>query len=131
MTAASNPQVVAEFLEPSNIYVDQGIVHPAFLQRLALKNAHASFSHATPPIYISARGQNFSPARVGEVLEVSGAITRLWERNGHQYMESQQLVIANRQRAVMLIDRTTIYQARQSSTVANSPESGSAHGSGQ
>ena len=113
VTAQANARLAADFLEPSPLYADQGIVHPAFLQRLALRNAHASFAHATPPIYIAASGRHFSPARVGDRLEVSGAITRLWERKGHHYMESEQLVIANRDRAVMLIHRTTIYQARQ------------------
>lgn len=117
VTAQANARLAADFLEPSPLYADQGIVHPAFLQRLALKNAHASFAHATPPIYIAASGRHFSPARVGERLEVSGAITRLWERKGHHYMESEQLVIANRERAVMLIHRTTIYQARQGTGV--------------
>ena len=113
VSAEANARIVAEFLETSPTYVEEGIVHPAFLQRLALKNAHASFAHGTPPIYIATRGQHFSPARVGDVLEVSGAVTKLWERKGHHYMDSEQLVVANRERAVMLIHRTTIYQARQ------------------
>lgn len=112
VSTEANARQVAEFLEPSTVYAARGIVHPGWLQRLALRNAHASFAHATPPIYISTRGQHFSPARVGDLLEVSGAITRLWERKGHHYMASEQLVIANRERAVMRIDRTTIYQAR-------------------
>lgn len=120
VSAEANPRVAAEFLETSPLYASEGIVHPAFLQRLALKNAHASFAHATPPIYITARGQHFSPARVGDRLEVSGAITRLWERKGHHYMESEQLVIANGERAVMLIHRTTIYQARKASAATES-----------
>lgn len=106
-----------EFLETSPIYAQEGFIHPAYLQRLALRNAHASFSHATPPIYISTEGQHFSPARVGERIDVSGMINRLWERKGHHYMESEQLVIANGKRAVMLIRRTTIYQARQEPTI--------------
>jgi hypothetical protein len=118
VSAEANARQVAEFLDPSPLYLAEGIVHPAYLQRFALKNAHASFAHATPPIYITAGGRNFSPARVGDQLEVSGAITRLWQRKGHHYMESEQLVIANRQRAVVLIHRTTIYQARQGPGVA-------------
>lgn len=120
VSAEANPRVAAEFLETSPLYASEGIVHPAFLQRLALKSAHWSFAHATPPIYITARGQHFSPARVGDRLEVSGAITRLWERKGHHYMESEQLVIANGERAVMLIHRTTIYQARKASAATES-----------
>jgi hypothetical protein len=107
-----NKRIVDEFLETSRIYEQEGIVHPAYLQRLALRNAHASFLHATPPIYVSSEAENLSPARVGDRLDVSGTITRLWERNGHHYMESDQLVIANGARAVMRIRRTTIYQAR-------------------
>lgn len=114
LSAEANARIAAEFLETSPTYAQEGIVHPAFLQRLALKNAHASFAHATPPIYITTRGQHFSPARVGDVLEVSGVITKLWERKGHHYMDSEQIVIANRERAVMLIQRTTIYEARRS-----------------
>jgi acyl dehydratase len=113
VTAEANAQRVAEFLDDSPLYAAQGILHPAYLQRVALKNAHASFAHATPPIYITAEGRHFSPARVGDSIEVAGAITRLWERKGHHYMESEQLVIANRERAVMLVRRTTIYQARR------------------
>lgn len=116
-----NARLVSEFLDLSPIYLSEAIIHPAYLQRFALKHAHASFAHATPPIYISAEGQNFSPARVGDLLEVSGAITRLWERKGHYYMDSEQLVIANRQRAIMLIRRTTIYQARQNASAEEQP----------
>lgn len=114
VSAAANAGIASEFLETSPTYVQEGIVHPAFLQRLALRNAHASFAHATPPIYVTTRGQHFSPARVGDRLEVSGVVTKLWERKGHHYMDSEQLVIANGERAVMLIHRTTIYQARRS-----------------
>jgi hypothetical protein len=114
VAAESNLRHAAEFLEaPDSLYATRGIVHPAYLQRMALKNAHASFAHATPPIYITAEGLNYSPARVGERLDISGEITRLWERKGHHYMESTQLVTANGERAVMLIHRTTIYQARR------------------
>jgi hypothetical protein len=126
VSASVAARQVEEFLESSPIYVERGIIHPAYLQRAALRNAHASFAHATPPIYVSTEGLHFSPARVGERIDISGAITRLWERKGHHYMESEQLVIANGERAVMLIRRTTIYQARQEATSAK-PNAGSAN----
>lgn len=118
VSASVAARQVEEFLETSPIYVEGEIIHPAYLQRAALRNAHSSFAHATPPIYVSTEGQHFSPARVGERIDIPGAITRLWERKGHHYMESEQLVIANGERAVMLIRRTTIYQARQEPTSA-------------
>lgn len=115
VSADHNAQLVAEFRDPSRLYLERGIIHPAYLVRVALKNAHASFSHATPPIYIGAETQHYSPLRVGERIDVSGRITRLWERKGHHYMESDQLIIANGERAIMRVRRTTIYQARAAS----------------
>lgn len=109
---SDNARHSREFTESTDFYVRTGYVHPAYLQRLALSNAHSSFAHPTPPIYIASTGQNFEPARVGETLDTPGIITRLWERNGHHYMRSTQLVLANESRVVMRIDRTTIYQAR-------------------
>lgn len=115
-----NRELCREFLEPSSFYTDAGIVHPAYLQRLALRNAHTSFTHATPPIFISTDTQNFGALHVGETVDTPGFITKLWERKGHHYMESEQLVIANGERPVALIRRVTIYQARRAD--ADSPQ---------
>lgn len=117
LTPAQTAQAADEFFEPSPLYRDEGLVHPGYLQRYALRQAHASYAHATPPIYISAEGEHYAAARAGEPLNVSGVIQKLWERNGHHYMESEQLIIAGepgRQRPVMRVRRTTIYQARRS-----------------
>ncbi|SHH92841.1 hypothetical protein [Pollutimonas bauzanensis] len=130
VSASANARQVKEFLEPSSFYEQEGIVHPAYLQRLALKNAHASFAHATPPIFISTEGRHFGPARTGEKLDTPGAITRLWERKGHHYMESEQLVLANGKRPVMLIRRVTIYQARQEVSAPAPAAGGAVAGSG-
>ena len=111
---AQNILLNKEFLEPGAFYEQQGIVHPAYLQRIALRNAHSSFSHATPPIFISTDTDNFDSVKVGESIDTPGMITRLWERKGHHYMESLQLVVADGIRPIMLIRRITIYQARQS-----------------
>lgn len=114
VSAERNRNLCAEFLEEHDFYQTNGIVHPAYLQRLALHTAHSSFAHATPPIFISTDTQNFGTAKVDEVLHTPGVIEKLWEKNGHHYMESTQLVLAAKVRPVALIRRVTIYQARQS-----------------
>jgi len=116
VTPEQAARAAGEFFEPSALYRDEGIVHPGFLQRYALRQAHASFAHATPPIYIWTEGEHYAPARAGQPLNVSGAIVRLWERKGHHYMESDQLVVAGepgREHPVMRVRRATIYQARR------------------
>ena len=122
VSGSDNARISKEFLEPSPFYEAQGIVHPAYLQRLALRNAHSSFAHSTPPIFISTDTTNFSPLHVGETIDTPGFITKLWERNGHHYMESEQLVVANGKRPVLLIRRVTIYQARKDSS-SRAPDS--------
>src|SRR5262249_39125354 len=106
----------AEFLtvpdDPWPVYRRKGILHPYAFQRLTTWDFMESWKFNTPGIHVSGWTQRYALARIGDVLSSSGRVTAVYERKGHHYMDTDQLVVANGVTPVALVKRSMIYQAR-------------------
>lgn len=94
--------------EDLSIYVDGKVVHPGYLVKLTMHDAVSSFVRPAPGVHIAVTVQHFDIAHVGDTLSSSGQIAKVYEKNGNQYAESDQLVIANGQRPIAMVHRTSI-----------------------
>lgn len=94
-------------------FVDRGIAPPGYLLTVTMRDAIASYETPTPGVHVSMSQQNFGLAHVGDTLSTAGRIIGAYEKKGHHYVDSEQLVIANRVTPVCLIRRTAIYALRE------------------
>jgi hypothetical protein len=90
----------------------EGILHPGLLLRLSMRDTIASHTYTTPGIYVSSECQFLGLAHVGDRISSSGTVGAAYERKGHHYFESDQLLLANETRPIARIRRVSIYAAR-------------------
>ena len=88
------------------------LLHPFALQQLTTWDWIYSHSASTPGIHVSGWTQHLGLVRAGDRLINPGKITALYERSGHHYVDTEQLVIANDVTPVALVRRAVIYRPR-------------------
>jgi hypothetical protein len=67
----------------------------------------------SPWIHVGSEGRHWSAARVGDHLAMRGRVQRLFEKKGHEFVEADLLLVANRSRPVASIRHTAIYLLRK------------------
>lgn len=94
------------------LYRQEQLAHPGFMLNLSMRDAIASYVKPTPGVHVSVSAQHFNLARVGDTLTTSGGVVGTFEKKGHHYAESEQLVVANGTTPIALFRRTSIYALR-------------------
>lgn len=97
------------------VYLDEG-VGPLFLLDV-LGSSPGSVTYPGLPVGFGSASQHFSLARVGDLLATDGRITRVWEKNGNHFYESESLMVANGARPVAILRRSVVYQTARSEAV--------------
>lgn len=92
-----------------------GSIHPYVYQHLTSHDAIGSFTYSTPGIHVSGDTQMLDWAAPGETLVTSGRVAGVYERKGHHYFETQQLVQTSAGRPIAFCSRSVIYKAREAS----------------
>lgn len=87
-------------------------IHPFVYLSISTMQQYGSLSFPTPGVQVSAGLQMLSAAAVGETVESVGRISQLYEKNGHQYFESEQLIRTLDRRPVAIVSNTVIYRKR-------------------
>jgi acyl dehydratase len=105
---------LAEFSERWPGYAAQGVAHTGYLMRRLVRDSVLSYRHETPGIFVTARMQHFTLARIGDSLATSGVVTAIYERKGQHYYDSDHVVIANGSKVIASARRSTIYVVRRS-----------------
>jgi hypothetical protein len=90
-----------------------GSIHPVAYQHLTSHDAISSFQYSTPGIHVSGDTQMLDWAEPGETLSSSGRVVAVYERKGHHYFDTEQLVQTADGRPVALCRRSVIYRARE------------------
>jgi acyl dehydratase len=63
-------------------------------------------------IHTGSTVENFSAARVGDLLSARSRVSDNFERKGHRFVELDVLVVANDERPVARVRHTAIYRLR-------------------
>lgn len=112
----AEPDAMAEYLagarETLGLYAAEGIVHPAWVLRLANRAVSANV-RLGPWIHVGSRIRNRAPARYGDRLLARARVARNYERKGHLFVEVDVLVAREDGAALVRIDHTAIYRPRQ------------------
>ncbi len=96
--------------ERHDIYARNGVAHPGQLLRLC--NAILVENVVLAPwIHTASTLQNFSTARVGEMVSARARVVRNFEHNGHRSVELDAIVVAD-DRVVAQVLHTAIYELR-------------------
>ncbi|MBF0679303.1 MAG: hypothetical protein IR164_10230 [Devosia sp.] len=90
-----------------------GSIHPVAYQHLTSHDAINSFEYSTPGIHVSGDTQMLDWAEPGETLSSSGRVVAVYDRKGHHYFETEQLVQTASGRAIALCRRSVIYRTRE------------------
>jgi hypothetical protein len=90
-----------------------GAIHPYVYQHLTSHDAISSFTYSTPGIHVAGDTQLLDWQEPGEMLMSTGRVAAVYERKGHQYFDTEQLVQTTAGRAIALCRRTVIYKARE------------------
>jgi hydrogenase maturation factor len=112
----ANAELAAGYLrdvrETDDLYSREGLVHPGTVLRMCnlalLRNVLLG-----PWIHVGSAVQNFSAARVGEILEARACVAANDERKGHLFVELDVLVLGAGTRPVAAVRHTAIYRPRQ------------------
>ncbi len=98
--------------EPLPLYTRPGApAHPG----LYLAEANRALSRnvlVSPWIHVESEGQHLGPLDVGERLETRARVGRLFEKNGHEFVELDLLLVAEGRRPVARIRHVAIYRLR-------------------
>ena len=92
-----------------------GSIHPLAYQHLTSHDAIGSFTYSTPGIHVWGDTQMLDWAEPDETLQSSGRVTAVYERKGHHYFDTEQLVQTVGGRPIALCRRSVIYRAREAS----------------
>jgi hypothetical protein len=88
-------QSLQDFHETEPIYRRRGLIHSGCLLRQTMAHALSNLVLPMPVIFAAADVQNFALAPVGRRYSTSGRVTRVWERGGKHYFESEEWLIAD------------------------------------
>jgi len=103
---------LGEIRETEPIYLDEGLVHPGQILRLANK----ALMHNVvlgPWIHVGSKVRNYAIARVGDELTLRAKITSNALSKGHAIVEFDAIVIADGDRCVAELTHTAIWKPRQ------------------
>jgi hypothetical protein len=105
---AAAERYLADISETLPLYREQDVVHPGALLRMV--NALLVRNVVLGPWIHTASSCTFlGLARVPTVLHAHGLVTETFERNGHDYVRYEALVLSG-ETPVMYVDHTAIYQ---------------------
>lgn len=96
--------------EPAALYRDAGLVHPGLLLRL-VNAALMDNVELGPWIHTSSDCRFHGVAHIGEQLSVRSIVTEVFERNGHDYVRYDALVLAE-DRPVAEVQHEAIWRLR-------------------
>lgn len=85
-----------------------GGLHPLVFQQCSSWDSIGSFVYETPGIHVWGETIHLANVPVGAELASAGRVTRVWERKGNHYMQTEQLVTADGAPAA-LVRRNVIY----------------------
>ncbi len=108
-TQALHDEYLDRVRETLPIFTRDGIAHPGALFVQTMHDGTGSYRRPTPGIHVSATGEFYNLARIGDLISTSGEIVRVFERKGSHYYELEQLVIANLRTPIALFRRVAIY----------------------
>lgn len=115
------PELAEEYLrgvrETATLYAEEHLVHPVLVLRLC--NFALSRNVTLGPwIHVGSKVQNFSPAHVGDELEVRARVTANYAHKGHLFVELDALVLADEIRPIARVAHVAIYRPRQVAAAA-------------
>lgn len=90
-----------------------GAIHPYVYQHLTSHDAIGSFTYSTPGIHVAGDTQMLDWQEPGETLISTGHVAAVYERKGHHYFDTEQLVQTTVGRPVAFCKRSVIYKARE------------------
>jgi hypothetical protein len=90
-----------------------GTIHPYVYQHLTSHDAISSFAYSTPGIHVAGDTQMLDWEAPGETLVSTGRVAAVYERKGHHYFDTEQLVQTTAGRPIALCRRSVIYKARE------------------
>ena len=112
-TAAAAEEYLAAISEPLPLYRTQRILHPGALLRvvnaLLMRNVRLG-----PWIHTASSCSFLGVAHLPSTLQAHGVVTRTYERNGHEYVDYDALVLSDG-RPVVHVAHTAIYSVAASS----------------
>ncbi len=113
LSPAEHLQSLRDFGETWEPYFRDGIVHAGYLLRRGVSDGVRSFKNPTPGIYVSGWGQHYAVAYAGQRLVSAGRVTNVYERKGHHYFDSEQVLIGPDNKLIAHYRRSSIYVVRQ------------------
>ena len=112
LTAPFLANYLHDLRETDPRFVRDGIAHPGLLLRLC----NWALSHNVvlgPWIHVGSKCAHHSLGRVGEELMAQAVVTKNYNHKGHQFVDLDVWVLANRARPVAHVQHTAIYRPRQ------------------
>jgi acyl dehydratase len=112
LTSDVATQYLRDIREANPIYAQEGLAHPGQLLRLC--NLVLRQNVALPPwIHVGSKVRNFAVAHVGDELAARARVAANYERKGHQLVDLDIILIANRRTVLAHILHTAVYRPRQ------------------
>lgn len=102
-------QSLADFCETEAIYAERDVIHSGMLLRRSMSDCLANFVLPMPVIFAAARVQNLGVAPVGATYATGSRVTRVWEKRGRHFFDSEEWLIAEGIGAVARHVRTNLY----------------------
>ncbi|MGY6706078.1 hypothetical protein [Roseinatronobacter sp.] len=78
------------------VFVDNRIAHPGCMVRLTMFDVLSSYKFPLAPVFTSVDTQNFAVLKAGSMVSTSAQITKVFERNGKIFFESEEFLVADR-----------------------------------
>ena len=103
---------VADLRETETLYLREGFAHPVIIAR----TGNWALNHNVvlgPWMHVGSEIQHFAAARIGDELSVRAQITANFEHKGHQFVDVDVVVLANRRALMARIAHTAIWLPRQ------------------
>jgi hypothetical protein len=114
-TAEAVAQYLADVREADPLYVQEGLVHPGQLLRLANLVLRENVV-LQPWIHTGSKVANFAAARVGDELSARARVAANHERKGHRLVDLDMILIANGTTVLAHVLHTAVYRLRQLAT---------------
>lgn len=93
------------------VYSEADLVHPGLL--LGEANEVLMANVVLPPwVHIESEVRNLAEVRIGDTIETRARVSRLYERNGHEIVELEVLILSAGSGPVTSIRHTAIYRLR-------------------
>jgi acyl dehydratase len=105
-------QCVADLRETETLYLRDGLAHPVIIAR----TGNWALNHNVvlgPWMHVGSKIQHLAAAHIGDELSVRARVTANYEHKGHQFVDADVVVLANRRALVARIAHTAIWLPRQ------------------